>query len=304
MSVSRSGPPQQQSGGLFVSKWSQRLEAGAAGRASLSLLDPRRSKPRAGRCAGSWRMLWSFSIPASHGDGFCAYTGAVGLGDSRTGCPQGVASPQLHAQAAGGTGGFEFGELGVVVARVFSPVPSPLKGEVWRRMGNFPLCVGALWALKRREGSVPGGCGAGAEHSTPVPLPLEPSGAADKELHYLCSFGSAHQQPLGSGAGTGREVGSGTGGLQGQREDKAELHTAVTLAVTLTVTSLSSPWQRQHPSPSAALEPRGMWSHRGSGEWGSSVSQFLCPAPGVTWSHSATLGTVTSPGKLVLLPAR
>lgn len=82
-------------------------------------------------------------------------------------------------------------------------------------MGNFPLCVGALWALKRREGSVPGGCGAGAEHSTPVLLPLEPSRAADKELHYLCLFGSARQQPLGSGAGTGREVGSGTRGIAG-----------------------------------------------------------------------------------------
>lgn len=100
-----------------------------------------------------------------------------------------------------------------------SPTAAPLKGEILRRMGNFPLCA---WhcGFKAQGGLRLGGGGAGAEHSTPVPLPLEPSRgrslSGDKGLHYLCSAcqrsSATVAVPLGNGAGSRH----GQGTVRGQ----------------------------------------------------------------------------------------
>lgn len=100
------------------------------------------------------------------------------------------------------------------------PMATLLKGEILRRMGNFPLCARHC-GFKTQGGPRPGGGGARAEHSTPIPLPLEPSRgrslSGDKGLHYLCSacqrLSAAAAVPLGNEAGS--RHGQGTAGGQG-----------------------------------------------------------------------------------------
>lgn len=171
--------------------------------------------------------------------------------------------------------------------------------------------------LKHREGSGPGGCGAGAEHSTPVPLLLEPSRGCslpvDKGLHYLCSAcqrssaataGQRGRQPARAGAARSRAGCCGHPGGFCREAGRTRLY-FTPLSSRKPLSPFSSPLQRQHPSPSPALAPRGMWSHRGGGEWGSGMPQHLSPAPGHRPGAIRPLrGRWHPPGKPVLLPAR
>ena len=220
-------------------------------------------------------LVGSGPSPSPHpaGMGSAPLLGAVGLGAAGLGVCRGCGiSPGCWGW---GASRLEGSALLLPGSHEVFPTPCPRKGAVLRRMGNFPLCVRHC-GCKAQGGLRPGGCGAGAERSTPVPPPLEPSRG-----HSLAAGGQRAASPLlrlpalvsrrraagpAAGAGRGTEQSSAhTRGLAGTRLSFTPSSPCEPLS------PLPSPLQRQHPSPSLAVAPGGMWSHRGSGEWGAGV---------------------------------
>lgn len=160
-------PAKYQSRGLFVVGWSQRrgdacmerLKPGAAGRARSSRLNPRKSEPRvvprAGLVAGSRRMLRALSdlvllhLYIPQGWALRPCWEPWGWGTAGLGVPRGDGiSPAPRTGCWHGDGGGLQGWRALpcrcccrLDCTRFFPAPSPLKGEVLRRMENFPLCL-------------------------------------------------------------------------------------------------------------------------------------------------------------------
>ncbi|XP_054036910.1 uncharacterized protein LOC128900156 [Rissa tridactyla] len=281
-------------------RWSQRRDEAQARRCRASSAEhPRPGSTLGGASRGrylmpGWRMLWALShlgllhlrIPQGWALRLCWEL--WGWGDSGVGGPQRRRHPPnpIYKPPGAGSGGLQGWRAPrcrcccCLDGTRFFPTPSPLKGEVLRRMGNFPLCVGHC-GFKAQGGLRPrGAAGQGLSAAMPVPLPLEPSrgrsGPADKALHYLCSAcqpssaaaGQRGRQPAraragGHAAGQGA-AGTGLGGwTTAGTAGGGGFACHPPWSPSEPLSPLSSPSQRQHPSPSPALAPRGMWNHRG-----------------------------------------